>query len=66
MTTAVQEFDYDALLEAVERARAQHAEPSWVVARSPKAAQAFAQWCVDNGIEEPQIVVRGLGAIPID
>lgn len=30
-------------------------EPSWVVARSVEDAYAFAQWCVDNGFEEPEV-----------
>lgn len=32
--------------------------PNYVIARSVEDAQAFAAWCVENGIEEPKIVVR--------
>jgi hypothetical protein len=52
------EFDYDVFVNTVEmyQAAAPHA---WVVARSLDEAKAFAAWCVENGIEEPEIIIRG-------
>jgi hypothetical protein len=50
------EFDYDGFLAEAEKALDQM-QPSAVIARSLEHAYALAAWCVENGIEEPQIVV---------
>lgn len=46
---------YDEFLAFVEQARESVGPPSWVICRSQEEAEAFAAWCVENGIEQPQI-----------
>lgn len=50
------DFDYDGFLAEVSKVR-DALEPSWVIARSQEDAEAFAYWCIENGIEESEIVV---------
>lgn len=50
------DFDYDQFLSDVAKCR-DELEPNWVICRSVEDAEAFAYWCIENGIEEPQIVV---------
>jgi hypothetical protein len=51
-----QPFDYDRFLSEVAKCR-DRLEPSWVICRSVEHAEAFAYWCIENGIEEPEIAV---------
>lgn len=51
------EFNYDAFLKDLEEAR-DLARPSYVICRSVEEAEAFAQWCIDNAIEDPLIAVQ--------
>lgn len=46
--------EYNQLLDAIKAAPPE-SEPSCVIARSVEDAYAFAQWCVDNGLEEPEV-----------
>lgn len=50
------DFDYDEFVKFAEQARGLYS-PEWVVSRSVEEAEAFAYWCIENGIEEPRIVV---------
>lgn len=50
------DFNYDELVKFMEQARGLYS-PEWVVSRSIEEAEAFAYWCIENGIEEPRIVV---------
>lgn len=50
------DFNYDEFLAEVNKAR-DLLEPSWVICRSQEDAKAFACWCIENGIEEPEIIV---------
>lgn len=52
------EFDYDKFLKEVMSIPPRE-EPTWVPFRSVEEAEAFAYWCIENGIEEPEIIVRG-------
>lgn len=49
-------FDYDKFLKEVMNIPPRDV-PSWVPCRSVEEAEAFAAWCVENDIEEPEIVV---------
>lgn len=40
-----------------ERVRDTVDEPCWAIARDVETAEAFADWCVENGIEDPQIAL---------
>lgn len=51
------DMEYDEFLAFVEEARRRLGPVKYVVARSVEAAEAFSCWCVDNGIEEPEIIV---------
>lgn len=53
------DFDYDKFLKAVAECR-DGMEPCWVIARDVETAEAFAAWCEENGIEEPQIAVADI------
>lgn len=51
------EFDYDQFIAEVEKARDGMGEPCWIIAKSVEHAEALAAWCIQNGIEEPRIVI---------
>lgn len=53
---ADREFDYDKFLAEVMSIPPRDM-PTWISCRSPEEATAFAQWCVDNEIEEPRVVI---------
>jgi hypothetical protein len=57
MAEGTGEFDYDRLLVMVKKLRDDGNEPCWVVARSVESAEAFAAWCTEAGIEEPEILI---------
>jgi hypothetical protein len=57
-------FHYDEFLAEFQKARASVGEPSWVIARDLESAEAFASWCVENDIEEPEIAVIKLKTLP--
>jgi hypothetical protein len=57
MAEGVSEFDYDGFLVTVQKLRDDGNEPRWVVARSVESAEAFAAWCIETGIEEPEILI---------
>jgi len=51
-------FEYERFTNAVAMCR--EASPhACVVTRSLEEAEALAAWCVENGIEEPEIIVSG-------
>lgn len=52
------DFDYDKFLKEVMDIPPRE-EPTWIQCRSAEEAEAFACWCVENGIEEPEIIVFG-------
>jgi hypothetical protein len=47
---------YDQFVSFVEECL-ETTNPLWIMARSVENAKAFACWCIENGIEEPEIVV---------
>lgn len=51
------EFDYDQLVRLITEAENSVGPASGVIFHSVEAAEAFAYWCIENGIEEPRIVV---------
>lgn len=51
------DFDYDQLVKQITEAENTVGPASGVIARSVEEAEAFAYWCIENGIEEPRIVV---------
>lgn len=57
---ADREFDYDKFLSGVMSIPSLHM-PTWIPCRSAEEAMAFAQWCVDNEIEEPRVVIFNNG-----
>lgn len=50
------DFDYDKFLKEV-MGIPPRAEPVWIQCRSAEEAEAFARWCVENGIKQPETVV---------
>lgn len=50
------DFDYDKFLKEVMSIPPRD-EPRWIPCRSVEEAEAFAAWCVENGIEEPKIAL---------
>lgn len=50
-------FDYDSFLRETQKC-CEQVDPSWVIARDVDAATAFVQWCIDNGIEEPRVIIK--------
>lgn len=50
------EFDYDKFLKEVMNIPPRE-QPKWIPCRSVEEAEAFADWCIENGIEEPEIIV---------
>lgn len=45
------EEEYDELIELLQR----ESPRDWVKARSVEDAMAFQAWCIENGIESPEV-----------
>jgi hypothetical protein len=56
MAEGISELNYDELIAFMEQCHSLY-KPKYVIARSVEDAEAFAYWCVENGIEEPEIAI---------
>ena len=59
MAEAISEFDYDGFIAWFDELRSHAVGPNCIMARSVEDAEAFAAWCIENGIEEPEVIVCG-------
>ena len=59
MAEGTSESNYDGFIAWLEELRDNAVGPNCVMVRSVEDAEALVARCIENGIEEPEITVRG-------